>query len=149
MKAVTRYQADDGSVWDSPDKAMERDAEQASVTAIMTGLKPRPSGCKFSNSPDHISHGANAVAIVKGQLIELSRPRMGGWVEKQEAKGTRAIDIDASWFCRFIDHDGPLARAWSRMSQIDMETGREYGQPYYNGAGKKERSGNEWKGGVA
>lgn len=134
MKTVTRYQADDGSLWADEAKARERDDLSRAVALAMAPLGPlfkNESGCDFANGLGYVRHDPGTVRAVKGALILLSHPVIGYWLDEQAAKGVDLLAVHPSWFCRVIDHySDPLAKAWSRLWCID-EQGREWGQPYY------------------
>jgi hypothetical protein len=128
MKIVTRFESNDGHIWDSEEKAIARDKMIEDVKKAMRFLPEPPSECDFANGGGYIDHTASAVFATKSELIELSRPFLGEWMERQTQPLT---EIHASWFGRLLDggHE-PLERAWSRMMCI-TPNGREFGQPYY------------------
>lgn len=128
MKEVTRYQSNDGKIWEDAMNAQKRD-NQIELTKI--AMKPLDTGSldiNNSNSRGYIIHKMENIRTTKKSLIELSKSNLPeGWLENSSVT---PMDIHPSYFARFIDNDGPLSRAWSRMCCIDDE-GKEYGQMFY------------------
>ena len=109
MKAITQYQADDGSIWSSEDKATDRDSLIARVQKAMTPIGPPlvDVKCRFANGHGYIQHSPRAVAQTRANLMPITKERLKWWGA----------------------HD-PLAAAWTRMSCIDKQF-REWGQPFF------------------
>lgn len=130
MKPITKYQANDGSTWNTEVEAVKRDGEHAYIAAIMSKLKPRPDSCDFSNGNlGYVQHDPAAFSEVWALLLNETRMRMPEWCEKNAAKIAEPGGVDAAWFCRIMDDSGPLCNAWNRLCSFDAQA-REYGQPY-------------------
>jgi hypothetical protein len=133
MKPITKYQANDGSVWATAEAAVAREQEADRIDAIMRALKPRPDSCSFSNGDlGYVQHDPLAFARVWHALIKVARERgesVVEWINRNSAQLAVAGNVDASWFCRFIDDNGPLCNAFSRLQSIDKDA-REWGQPF-------------------
>lgn len=137
MKAVTRYEANDGSLHVQPDDALARDRIIAQVDSLMAALEPIPTddGCRFANGHGWVQQRPEVVATVKRGLIDLGEPWLGWWYEKQRTEHGKTLDdllnAHASWFGRMLDGScPPLEYAWHRMCAI-ADDGREFGQPFY------------------
>lgn len=134
MKAITKYQAIDGSEWNSPEKAEARDRLVDSVNKIMAMLKPTPEKLNWDG---YVQQNAATIAGVKERLYSLANVEgvLKWWIDSQK-QGHGKTDYDLihlchpSWFCRMLDGDhGPLDRAYHRLCCIDV-SGREWNQPF-------------------
>ncbi len=112
MTPITKYQANDGSVWSTELDAVRRDSDILLVAAIIKPLKPQPS----SSFDGYIQQDRETVLKVKGELMKIKDPSE---VHPMSYAG-RAID----------DIGGPLSLAWYRIMCTD-EKYREWEQPYY------------------
>lgn len=129
MKPVTRYQSEDGSVWDSEPDALRRDDLCRAVADAMAPLGeavPIPSDRYREHTPE-------TVRLARVGLVGITRRLLPTWCgEQARLRGSRTDDIPPSWLCRACEDSGnsPLARAWVRLMCIDGSC-REWQQPYY------------------
>ena len=107
MKRIDRWQADDNSIWDTPEKAAERDALVAECNAFFASLnlkpEPKDDGCRFANGHGFIQQPAGS----RDALWAFAKQH--GWNR---------------------DADGPIGRLAHRAYKIDPYD-REWGQPYF------------------
>ena len=134
MKAIIKYQANDGSEWESEDKALEREDLLIMIEDITKAcLKPTP---RDGNWVGYVQQHPAAVLDYKHTLMRIA---------KQEGVYGKCAGCECIWDAdpkgirhsggianRYIDDGGsePLRRAWQRLSCMD-ENYREYNQPYY------------------
>lgn len=130
---IVRYQARDGSVWNSEAAADRRDRLNFEVAQVMAGLTPRPKA--LEDNKGYLQHSAASVLNVSRLLMSLAAPFLGAdWMQRQRAKHSEdeiALGIRGC-FGRICDGDDsePLQRAYSRMLCIDDQN-REWQQPYF------------------
>lgn len=133
MKPITRYEADDGSVWKTEDEAIFRDTLSKKVKDAMAPLGSRPDlpHCEFSNGGGYFHHHPSEVSEVKRSLLALVREYGWEWEGLKNAT-CPPEDVSPDWFARILDGErqGPLNRAYCRLMCLDAD-GREWGQPYY------------------
>ncbi len=115
MREVTRYEANDGSIWTTQEKAEERDADLVVCEQIVESLGPRPkdSHCNFSNGHGYVPHLPEHVLLAQKRWDAACLERFG-------TCHPRAVD----------DYQHPLRGIGSRLRCID-ESGREWGQPFF------------------
>jgi hypothetical protein len=135
MKPITQYQADDGSIWDTPEHATAQDHACRVVAEILLPLGPRhkSADCSFENGHGYIRHDPATVAGVRSALLAITRKALAWWfADHLKRHGFEPIDAHCSWFCRMLEghHDGPIVDAWHRLGCIDKK-GREWGQVGY------------------
>ena len=134
MKAITVYEAKDGSRWDDPERAGERDDLIAEIAFIMAPLGgcPKDPHCNFANGNGYVQHDAVNVAQVRAALLVPTKRLLKWWWDDQVKRhGKEPSDAHGSWYQRMLDGDhAPLDRAWSRFCCID-DRSREWGQQYY------------------
>lgn len=137
MKPVSRFKADDGSMWDTTEAAEKRDREYAEIERIMLplGAKYDDGACKYANGGGYVQHDPDVCAAVWDALLRVA-VREASIIAKWDADGKLGTGREAlsnhiaGWLLRFLDYSGPLPSAISRMYTIDA-SGREWGQPYY------------------
>ncbi len=126
MRALTLFEADDGSHWETAEAAHERDALCARITLAIKPLGPRPD----------LGHGRSvqqerdACLEAKRALVAIALETCGDFpvFKENEPDDIHPMSIAG----RIIDdHGGPLARAWSRLCRINWDSFREYDQPYF------------------
>lgn len=130
MKEVTKYQADDGRVFDTEHEAIVQDAKAVSLKKISKLLKPIPEndGCKFSNGAGYVQQDALRVQEYKRGIMLLGachHPKMAEW-----AKNPIEVHPQSIVGRILSDCDQLLYRAWHRVMCMDGQF-REWGQPYY------------------
>lgn len=130
MKEITRYQADDGTVFDTEEKAIKHDTKSLSIKKIYKLLKPIPEddGCKFANGAGYVQQDPLAVQEFKRQIMLMGavhHAKMAEW-----AKNPIEVHPQSIVGRILCDCDSLLYAAWSRVMCTD-EKGREWGQPYY------------------
>lgn len=128
MKAVIKYQANDGSEWNTAEQAETRDKLHIQVEAIMAPLGQVPEAVRDGRG--WLQHELETVLTAKDGILELCRSfgyDINYPVFKNPGRECHALGIIG----RILSDDGgPLGRAWSRFGRID-EQGREHQQPYY------------------
>lgn len=128
MKPIIKYQATDGSEWNSPDDARSRDAlcEKVNVAMKPLGRTPRA----VEDGKGWLQHDLETVLKVKDAIIEICREQ--GMAKSFPVFSNPGRKIHPmSVVGRILDdHGGPLNEAWNRFCRID-EQGREHQQPYY------------------
>lgn len=127
MKAITLYQAVDGSNWPTEAEALERDALCSHVDAAMALLKPRPKDVAFDNGGSFVQQEAERWLAAKQRIVDLSAAVTGHKVFDNIAE-----DIHPQSIAGYIlsEVGGPLNAGWYRISCIDDQL-REWGQPYF------------------
>lgn len=132
MKYVVQYQANDGSLFDSYEKATERDQELIVIEEITKAcLKPVPKECNWKG---YVQQHGPAVLDYKRTLMRIARTHAFGVSKECDC----IWDMDPSVVHargiagRYIDDSGHvlLNRAWHRLMCMD-EDFREYNQPFY------------------
>lgn len=141
MKAITRYQAEDGSIWMTPEAALEREHFIVVVDEAMVPLGPQydDGTCDFANGHGYIQHSPEAVAAARANLMPITRKLLACWFKDQlERHGKDPVDAHPSWYSRILDGDHrPLDQAWRRIGCIDTQH-REWGQQYFAANGPRE-----------
>jgi hypothetical protein len=128
MEAVTKYKANDGSLWDSESAATERDELIKEVNAAMAPLGERNEA--MSDGKGWVQHQLETVLRAKDAIIGIVRARKVIPEDVLQGRAGRAIH-PFSIVGRYLDdRGGPLNSAWSRFMSID-EMGREHQQPYF------------------
>lgn len=135
-KAITRYEANDGAVFDSLQKAEAHEAVVHEVSELAKLLVPRPDSCDYSNGHGYLQQPPVRVLDYQRSLVKIARRFFPG----ADSAYTRHFDyaesatqpVGMTMTGRFID-DGcprPVGRAWWRLMCMDNQF-REWGQPYY------------------
>lgn len=130
MKAVTKYQSDDGKIFDTEKEAIARDSKALSIKDAYKLLKPIPKndGCDFANGKGFIQQDPLKVQEFKRQILLLGaihHEKMAEW-----AKDPISVHPQSIVGRILSDCDDLLYRAWSRVMCID-DKWREWGQPYF------------------
>lgn len=149
MKAVTVYEAMDGSHFGDPDACLARDRLCAQCDTLLKMLEPIPEndGCSFANGDGYVAQDPKRyVAVLNGALdifdgyFTSEAARKHSAYARQQGPG-HAMD---SFVGRYLDDSpnlSPLRSVWSRLRDIDAQC-REWGQPFYASnptAGKQVR----------
>lgn len=129
MKAVTKFEANDGRIFSREQDAVKHDLMLANVATVMQPL----GSSEKADSAGWIQHAPLVVANVKRGLVQLMRP-----IFATSYLGiTKAIDSDPdsihprSVVGRILDDmDSPINDGWRRLGCID-DQGREHNQPYF------------------
>lgn len=130
MKEVTRYQADDGKVFDTADKAIAHDAKVLSIKSAYKLLKdtPKNDGCDFANGGGYVQQDPVKVQEFKRQIMLMGathHAKMAEWARNPQEVHPQSI------VGRILsDCDSLLYSAWNRVMCMDDKF-REWGQPYY------------------
>lgn len=128
MRIITKYQSTDGSEWDDPAKASQRDALCSLVDAAMAPLGSVPK--EVEDGKGWLQHDIEVVHQAMDDILEICRGE--GYDKSFPVFKHRGRECHPrSVIGRILDDNGgPLARAWSRFNRID-EQGREHQQSYY------------------
>lgn len=126
MKKITKYQSDDGTVWDTVEEAAKRDS-------LLAGLKKAlsPIGERHPDVDSGIGwwqHRPEDVLRAKQQFLELCQAQ-GLTYPAFFAPADQALRNDKVG--RILsDTGGPLNKAWCRFICID-NSGREHQQQWF------------------
>ncbi len=127
MKTIAKYQADDGSEWNSQQQAEVRDVLYAKVKAAMAPLGEVPEA--VWDAKGWLQHDLETVNKAKDDILDICRAE--GFAERFNCfKDGRKLH-SLSVIGRILsDNDGPLCDAWMRFCRIDLQ-GREHQQTYH------------------
>jgi hypothetical protein len=119
MKKITKYQAEDGKVFNTEKECLDYEKIIAKVDAIMKPFGKRPDSCNFTNGSGFLQHNDSDVSKAKRQITDL-----GNDIFKCNA--------NFGFIGRYFDDSGYdcLYSAWGRLSAVDNKS-REWGQSYY------------------
>lgn len=130
MKAIQKFQAEDGTEFATQVACRAHEALCAEIAKIMATLPKRPDdrGCKFSNGEGYLQHNRKKFLAARAALLRIgNRLFPHKWFKQALADTT----VHASWCARLIDETSqPLATAWSRILCTDDKF-REWGQQYF------------------
>lgn len=131
MKAIVKYEAEDGKEFDSEKECLDYENLIARVNNIMKVLPPLPkdNGCRFSNGEGFVQHDKKTLRKVQiGLLKEIKKHVEHKWVEQT----IEDENVHPSYVARLLDDYSisPLSKAWYRFICTD-KLGREWGQPYF------------------
>ena len=123
MKAVVRYQASDGTVFDDPGKCTEYESQAEYVNSIMRMLPSvKIETCSY------YQHEESVALYVRQRMNEMAKRLYPSLLENVDPETAHPSSFIGRVVC---DNEGPLAKAWRRLMCIDWNTFREYSQPYY------------------
>ena len=128
MKAITKYEADDGKIFDSAEAAIKHDAKRISVKKIMRLINPIPDTIDFVTGDGYVQQDALAVQEFKRQILLMGavhHNKMAEW-----AKNPIEVHPQSIVGRILSDCDHELYKAWHRVMCID-DSYREWGQPYF------------------
>ena len=119
MKAITKYQAEDGKVFNTEKECLEYEKIMEKVNQIMKPFGKRPDSINFSNGGGFLQHEKADVEKAKNEILSL-----GSKIFK--------CNTNFGFIGRYFDDSGYdcLYHAWGRLSAIDNQY-REWGQTYY------------------
>jgi hypothetical protein len=130
--AITKYRANDGTEFNSAERADQHDGIIVAVDRAMSHLTPRPKA--LEENKGYVQHTRLAVLRASTELFALARHRLGEeWVARQKSLGHDEEEIAMhvkGIYGRIADGCAPLDRAYTRLLCID-EQNREWQQPYY------------------
>ncbi|MCK9279314.1 MAG: hypothetical protein M0P71_01730 [Melioribacteraceae bacterium] len=131
MKIITKYQAIDGSEWNTEEECNTREKMIEQVDNAMSLLKPIP---KELNWEGYVQQSAEVVKECKRKLFNIVNQKdiLGEAIKWQIKKyDTKFEEVYSSWFCGMLDeNNAPLYNAYNRLCNIDKEN-KEWNQPYY------------------
>lgn len=132
MEVITRFKANDGTIFDDQSKCMEYDLLISKTINIMSDMESVPQDTDFVNGSGFVQHKPEKVLEVKRKLLELIKTKINhDWIQQTiDALGTQ--NVHPSWVSRLLGDYGIkcLNSAWHRFSCIDSRY-REWGQPYF------------------
>jgi len=125
MKAITKYQAEDGREFADRDQCLNHEAILRNIDVVMRRLVKSPDTNEFQNGRGYIQQDAAAVELVKNAIIDM-------WVgDKDICRGARQYPARYSILARiFSDCNSPLKEPWHRLCCID-DRYREWGQMFF------------------
>lgn len=128
MRAVTLYEANDGSRWNTTQDALRRDLMTVRVETIMMTLPKIP-----TNSDERIAVPKSDVLRAKTAVVAICRQEHPG----ESAFHHAPADIHSFGYAgRFLSEaSGPAAKplnsAWTWFMCYDASTGFLYNQPFF------------------
>lgn len=145
-EVITNYVADDGTAFPDEHKCLLYEGHCRKLAAIIEPLGLAPDDCEFANGEGWIQHDRHVVIDIVKNLLIFARDELyirHNWVDKMLEDPTK---MHSGWVGRLIDDNGhkALYAAWARVMCINVESCREYGQPYF-AANPKEAHGKEIK----
>jgi hypothetical protein len=125
MKTVTVFEACDGQRFQSPERC--QDYEQF-ARAVADAMQILPA-CPELGHYDWHQHDSTACQHAKLALVKLARIR---WPDEKVWKHD-ATEIHVLGFAGRLASESEhcFAMAWNRLSRINWDNYREYGQPYF------------------
>jgi hypothetical protein len=136
VKALTVYEAMDGTRFDSPALCMARDEMVSRCRTIAGFLEPVPDTCDFANGSGYVQQNADTYATVRNMLLDICAAYFNGEdaLRHIQAAREKAVgEASHSFVGRYLDDSrslDPVRRVWARLCNIDAQC-REWGQPYY------------------
>lgn len=131
MKPVTKYEAEDGKVFDSEFDCVAYEKRSARIAEVVSKLQPIPKndGCEFTNGGGYVQQLPAVVVSVRVALLKIAQEAS---THKWLQESIDDISADPSWAARIISEcdSTPLHKAWLRIMCIDKQF-REWGQPFY------------------
>lgn len=124
MKTITKFEADDGTLWDEADKAEARDQLVRRLREIEAPLGPR-----VARQHERARHPLEVVHTFKRRLVELCAEQ---FPTQAIFQGDPLTIHPFSIAGRIVDDSGPavLNHVWQRLMCIAPD-GYEYEQPYF------------------
>lgn len=124
MREVTKYQADDGTVWDSSIQAAARDDELRTALELEAGIGPR-----VPNLRGWVQRDPAKVAVLRRALVQIGKKlHPAGWWDTHTPED---LVCPTSLPSRIMsESSGPISSLWWRVSCIDSD-GREWEQAYW------------------
>lgn len=131
MKAITKFQAYNGTEFTDAEECALYEAKCASADAVIALLPPQPElpGCGFNNGGGYLQHDPVTFKAARRALLELAlKEQDHPWLHDSIAKE----DTHPSYAYRIISEccTKQLNDAWYRIACTDRFF-REWGQPYY------------------
>lgn len=136
MKTVTRFQADDGSLWATQGEAEARDTLVRAIADAMAPLGPELRECAgnvdVGNGRGYKRHSPEAIRYAKAGLLAIAKKQLPSYAtEHPEWFDADQVDPRGHIIGRILnDGDVTLWNAWARLMCIDGE-GREWGQAFF------------------
>jgi hypothetical protein len=133
MKEVTKFEANDGKIFESKDKCAEYESMLLQTEIVMSFLKPRPDdkGCSFSNGGGYIQQESDVVCEAMRKIVQISGYKFEDQKEKDHFLKNPFMYRNGIIGRVLSDGDNcALYGAWIRFMCIDGLF-REWGQPYY------------------
>ena len=129
MKEITIYECEDGTRFDSKTKALEYEKLCSDVGTIMCNLEPRTDDCEdgkcfIQQNVDSVRESLKKFLLLCSEKLPLDKKTF-----TECANGTRHIS-HASYLLSDYGID-IFKNTMFRFSCTNMESGREYQQPYY------------------
>ena len=128
MNEIIKYQANDGSVWDSEEKAVKQDKLIVTLESAMAHLKPRPKGCDFTNGKGFVQHEVGAYAKTEANLRKVFSSYYPGPIGIHDP-----LTCDMWLLMRCVCDSGnrSMNHAFNRLACMCSRNNREFGQPYF------------------
>jgi hypothetical protein len=124
MKTIQMYEANDGSVHDTPEAANRIDVIHDQCKYILDNLLPQiPEGCSFANGSGYLQCDSKKIERAKNELL-----RMANVYFKPQGSFTTFNGLVG----RYISDGGPklMNEVYNYLNCIDDQY-RMWGQPYF------------------
>lgn len=130
MEAIIKYKAKDGTEFTNEKNCIEYEQTIERVDRIMARLPklPKDDGCSFANGHGFIQHDKDVLISVWNDLLDEFLKKIDHqWLSESNMKA------HPNYVGRLVDDYGirPYSSSWYRMQCIDINTCKEYGQPFY------------------
>lgn len=130
MRAITQYQAFDGTVFGTEDDCRAYEVMSAKIHAAMRALPSKPDSSEFANGAGYIQHDSASINEAMMGVLEQAKKYSGhrSIVDSMEIGFPARRGIVG----RIIDDccPRPINMAWYRFMCTDDDY-REWGQPYF------------------
>jgi len=126
MKVKTVYEADDGRKFDDEFECFEHEQWCNRIKAAVC-LPEIP----HLDNMHYYQHSIEDVRTTRRRLFKLYLERYGDSFPEHKKLDPDKVHPSSAVGRVLDDASGPLGRAWDRLTCINMDTGREYNQPYF------------------
>ena len=131
-KAITQFEADDGSIHETMESAMEHDRRLVELAAVMAPMPPvNDPGCVFRNGGGYKDWPIHVVRQVRNGIMRLTKA-WAPWIFR-DGSG-KMVDVHPSYIGRALSDSDTSPGLYSHYMRLFFdidEAGREYGQQYY------------------
>lgn len=121
MKKVTRYQSDDGFLFETEETALNRDILLDEASVALLHLESPPGSCD-----GFVQQKGSSVLLCRETAVELSEKECPSPIWRNQLPEK----IDALAVSRYLDSTSVAMKLWSRLTCID-EAYREWSQPFF------------------
>lgn len=134
MKPITRYQSDDGLLFETEVACRAHEQLVLAVAAITAQLRPVPRSSEFNNGQGFVQQDRETFLGVQRELAALAHAAHEdrGFDRHFNFVAEAEQPVGGSFIGRLLDDAGPAAMraGWARVMCTDPYF-REWGQPYF------------------